>query len=83
MKNLKRKIYIRFPFPLNRYTVHLIPTDLIDKEMGKKYNWVPLAHTEETKKYLQQLADETNIPMGPIPSEIVVATVLRLSRNLA
>jgi len=59
-----------------------IPTDLIDEELGKKYNWVPLAHTEETEAYLLRVAEETKMPMGPIPPNLVVATVLRLIRNL-
>lgn len=60
-----------------------IPTDLIDQELGKKYNWVPLAHTDETEAYLMRLTEETDMPMGPIPPELVVATVLRLTRNIA
>jgi len=60
-----------------------IPTDFIDKELGKKYHWVPLSHNNDTENYLRQIADETDMPMGPIPLELVVATVLRLTRNLA
>ncbi len=59
------------------------PNDLIDEELGKKFNWAPLAYNDETEDRFVQLAEETNMPMGPIPPELIVAMVLRLTRNLA
>ena len=61
-----------------------IPEDLIDKELGQKLNWAPIAYDDDTtKEYFQNLAEELGTPQIAIPPELVAATVLRLSRNLA
>ena len=60
-----------------------IPEDLIDKELGQKLNWTPLAYDEDTEEYFLDLAEKEGVPAGPIPPELVAATVLRLSRALA
>lgn len=60
-----------------------IPGDLIDEELGQKYNWIPLAYDEDTDDYFSRIAEEEDVPMGAIPPELVMATVLRLRRNLA
>lgn len=59
-----------------------IPNNLIDGKLGKKYNWVPLSHSDETEPYLIKITEEDNIPMGLIPPELVVGEVLRLTRNI-
>ena len=60
-----------------------IPEKLLDKDLGQKLNWTPLAYDEDTEEYFLDLAQEEDVPTGPIPPELVVATVLRLSRALA
>jgi SOS-response transcriptional repressor LexA len=60
-----------------------IPNDLIDSELGKKLNWYPIAYSEVTEDYLQKQAKNSKTPMEPIPPDLVLATVLRLTRNLA
>ena len=61
-----------------------IPEDLIDKDLGQKLNWTPIAYEDETTKdYYLNLAEKLGTPQVAIPPEFVVATVLRLSRNFA
>lgn len=60
-----------------------ITENLLDKDLEQKLNWTPLAYDEETEDYFLELAQEEEVPAGPIPPELVVATVLRLSRALA
>jgi SOS-response transcriptional repressor LexA len=60
-----------------------IPEKLLDKDLGQKLNWTPLVYDEDTEEYFLKIAQEENVPAGPIPPELVIATVLRLSRALA
>ena len=60
-----------------------IPENLLNKDLGQKLNWTPLAYDEDTEEYFLDLAQEEDVPEGPIPPELVAATVLRLSRSLA
>jgi SOS-response transcriptional repressor LexA len=60
-----------------------IPEEQINKDLGQKFNWAPLAYDEETEEYYLKIAVEEEVPMGPIPPDLVAATVLRLTRNLA
>ena len=60
-----------------------IPEKLLNKDLGQKLNWTPLAYDEDTEEYFLDLAQEEGVPAGPIPPELVAATVLRLSRALA
>ncbi|MGB2956523.1 MAG: helix-turn-helix domain-containing protein [Anaerolineales bacterium] len=60
-----------------------IPEVLINKEYGQKLNWIPLAYSEENQPYFELAAKQTEMPMQAIGPELTVATVLRLSRNLA
>jgi SOS-response transcriptional repressor LexA len=60
-----------------------IPEEQINEDLGQKLNWAPLAYDEETEEYYLTIAVEEEVPMGPIPPELVAATVLRLSRRLA
>ena len=60
-----------------------IPEDLLNKDLGQKLNWTPLAYDEDTEEYFLDLTQEEDVPEGPIPPELVAATVLRLSRALA
>ena len=60
-----------------------IPEKLINKDLGQKLNWTPLAYDEETEGYFLEIAQDNEVPAGPIPPELVAATVLRLSRALS
>jgi SOS-response transcriptional repressor LexA len=60
-----------------------LPEIMIDKELGQKLYWSPIAFSEDTKDYYFDLMEKANVPLGPIPPELIMATVLRLSRNLA
>lgn len=60
-----------------------IPEQHLNKELGQKFNWTPLAYDEDNQEYFLRLAHEEEVPMGPIPPELVAATALRLTRNLA
>ena len=59
------------------------PEALVDQELGQKLNWTPLAYNKETEADLLKIAEEESVPMAAIPPELVLATVLRLSRALA
>lgn len=60
-----------------------IPEDLIDDDFGQRFNWAPLAFTEDTDEYFDQVVEETGVPMRAAPLEVVMGTVLRLSRKMA
>lgn len=60
-----------------------IPNDLIDPELDQMLNWYPLAYNEETHDQLTSVAEEQNWPNAPLPSNLIVATALRLIRPLA
>jgi SOS-response transcriptional repressor LexA len=60
-----------------------IPEKLLNKDLGQKLNWTPLAYDEYTEEYYLEIAAKAEVPLGPLPPELVVATVLRLSRTLA
>ena len=60
-----------------------IPEDIIDQELGQRLHWSPLGFTEDTEEYFSRVADETGVPLRAAPQEVIMATVLRLSRNLA
>jgi repressor LexA len=59
------------------------PEALVDQDLGQKLNWMPLAYDEGTEADLQKIAEAEDVPMGAIPPDHVLATVLRLTRNLA
>ena len=60
-----------------------IPEELTDKQLGKKLNWAPLAYDEGTEEHLLRIIEDEDVPMAAIPPDLVLATVLRLSRALA
>ncbi len=60
-----------------------IPEDLRNVEREQLLNWHPFAFDESTEKYFLKLAEVEEIRMGPIPSVVVAATAIRLSRQLA
>jgi hypothetical protein len=60
-----------------------ISEKLLNKDLGQKLNWAPLAYSDNTEDYFLKIAQEENVPSGPIPPELVAATVLRLTRVLA
>ena len=68
-------IEVANPFPITE--------NLLDKELGQQFHWAPLAYTEKNDEYFRKVAEETKTPLKAIPPEYVVATVLRLARNLA
>jgi len=59
-----------------------IPEDLLES-MGQRFHWTPLSYNDDTEEYFLTEAEKDNVPLKPIPPDFVVATVLRLSRNLA
>jgi len=60
-----------------------LPEIMIDEELGQKLYWSPIAFSEETQEYYFGLMEKADVPLGPIPPEYIMATVLRLTRNLA
>jgi hypothetical protein len=60
-----------------------IPEELSDDELGQRLNWCPLAHNEDSDAFFLQVAEEQEMPIGPLPPDWVVATALRLIRALA
>jgi SOS-response transcriptional repressor LexA len=60
-----------------------IPEELLDKELGQEFNWLPLALTDENEAHFDQIFDEAGMAMHPFSADLAVATVLRLTRNLA
>lgn len=60
-----------------------IPEDLLDATQGQRFQWAPVAFGESTEEYILHEAEKESVPMRPIPPEFVMATVLRLTRNLA
>lgn len=60
-----------------------IPENLERKELEKKLNWHPLAYDEDTHPAFVEILDEQEWAVYQLPTDFVVATVLRLSRALA
>ena len=60
-----------------------IPENLLDTSPGQRFNWVPLAYSDETVDYFEQELDKEGWPARAIPPEFVMGTVLRLTRHLA
>ena len=60
-----------------------MPEIVVDKELGHKLHWSAIAFSEETQEYFSALMDQSDVPLGPIPPEFIIATVFRLIRNLA
>ena len=60
-----------------------IPENLLDTSLGQRFNWVPLAHNDETEEYFMQELEKEGWPVRAIPPDIVMGTVLRLTRHLA
>lgn len=60
-----------------------IPENLLDTAPGQRFNWTPLAFGQETEEYFLQETEKENMPMRAIPPELVMGTVLRLTRHLA
>jgi hypothetical protein len=60
-----------------------LPEIMIDKELVQKFHWSAIAFSEETQEYFSALMDQSDVPLGPISPEFIMAMVLRLIRNLA
>jgi len=60
-----------------------LPEIMIDEELGQKLYWSPIGYTEENLEYYLEALEKANVPLGPIPPDYIVATALRLIRNLA
>ncbi len=60
-----------------------VPAELEDPEVKRKLHWTPLAYDEETHDYFMQVAEEQNWALKPIPPDLILATALRLVRQLA
>jgi SOS-response transcriptional repressor LexA len=64
----------------NQYPV---PEKLLDTSLGQRLHWAPLAFGKETEEYFQQETEKEGMPLRAIPPELVMGTVLRLTRHLA
>ncbi|MCB9112216.1 MAG: hypothetical protein H6634_13315 [Anaerolineales bacterium] len=60
-----------------------IPEKLLDTSLGQRFNWTPWALSQETEKYFLQEAEKEKMPLRAIPPELVMGTILRLTRHLA
>lgn len=60
-----------------------IPANLTKEGLEQWLNWHPLVYGEDTHDFFEQLAEEEAIPRTPIPSDWILAVVLRLTRHLA
>ncbi|MBT4682343.1 MAG: hypothetical protein HOB70_04815 [Chloroflexi bacterium] len=59
-----------------------MPEELINKDLEKKYHWAPVAFDGSPLEYIQN-AEKNGYSDLAIYNKYVVATVLRLTRNLA
>ncbi|MCK4975670.1 MAG: hypothetical protein KAS36_01920 [Anaerolineales bacterium] len=46
-----------------------IPENQLNKDLGQKLNWTPLAYNEDTEDYFLKIAQEEDVPEAPIPPE--------------
>ena len=60
-----------------------IPEKLLDPLLGQRLNWSPLAYGKETEVFFMEQAEKENVPLRAIPPELILGTVLRLTRHLA
>lgn len=60
-----------------------IPDGLVDKERQQLLNWYPIASDAESFEYLEGKFERQNLAIMELPPELVLATALRLSRQLA
>jgi SOS-response transcriptional repressor LexA len=60
-----------------------VPVDLINEELGQKLHWFPLAWSKENEDYFAKIEKKARVPSGPIPPELIAATVLRVVRSLS
>jgi SOS-response transcriptional repressor LexA len=59
-----------------------IPEELLDKDLEQKYHWAPIAFDGTPLEFIQNAA-ENGQPDLAIYNDYAVATVLRLTRNMA
>lgn len=71
MENLE----VSNPYPM--------PEKLLDPLLGQRLNWRPLAFGKETEEFFAQQAEKENVPLRAVPPELILGTVLRLTRHLA
>jgi len=64
---------MREPYPL--------PEKFVNRELGQRLFWHPIAWDEETDEYFSNLGEGRGFPDAPIPMDFVVATVLELIRE--
>lgn len=60
-----------------------IPKEQSSTNRRQLLNWHPFAFDEITEDYFLGVAEEEKIRIGPIPPELIAATAVRLSRQLA
>ena len=60
-----------------------IPDNLIDPEREQRFNWYPLAYTEENDGWFTKVAEEQNFSIGPLRPDLIVAPAIRLIRTMA
>ena len=60
-----------------------IPDGLTENEREQFLNWYPIALDEENLDHLKSIFEEEKLVIRELPPELVLATALRLSRQLA
>jgi SOS-response transcriptional repressor LexA len=77
------KTYDENLFSLVTAQPYPVPSELEDPQIRRKLNWTPLAYDEGTHDYFLQVAEDQKWVIQPISPDLVLATALRLVRQLA
>jgi hypothetical protein len=59
-----------------------IPEKILDASRNQRFHWVPIAYNELTEDYFLDETEKDRVPVRPIPPDFMIATVLRLTRDL-
>jgi len=59
-----------------------IPENLLDWSRNQRLHWLPITFNESTEDYFMDETEKHRVPVKAIPPEFIMATVLRLTRNL-
>ncbi len=60
-----------------------IPSELENPDLKRRLNWIPLSYSEETKDFFMNIVNEQGLELKPISPDLILATALRLVRQLA
>ena len=77
------KTYDGSTFSIDTAQSYPIPEELTKPELDQLLNWYPLAYEDNTEDWFTRVADSQGREIGPLSSDLIVATALRLSRGLA